>query len=143
VIRGCRFLISWIKYLNIEMKEGLRGQSHLWWDNYEDGILFMLEMSDYNQNLRIFYPRFTMRNVLVKLLVMELKLTKIKKFIGITWLLHKAYSEMILRSIVCMHIKSSLFWESSVMRLRIDMVLWMNERSIKWNKFQVLQLSED
>jgi hypothetical protein len=21
------------------MKEGLRGQSHLWWDNYEDGIL--------------------------------------------------------------------------------------------------------
>jgi hypothetical protein len=32
-------------------------------------------MSDYNQNLRI---------VLVKLLVMELKLTKIDKFIGVT-----------------------------------------------------------
>jgi hypothetical protein len=45
---------------------------------------FLLEMSDYNQNLRIFWPRFTMRNVLVKLLVIELKLTEIDKFIGVT-----------------------------------------------------------
>jgi hypothetical protein len=40
---------------------------------------FLLEMSDYNQNLRIFYPQFIMRNVLVKLIVMELKLTEIDK----------------------------------------------------------------
>jgi ABC-type polysaccharide/polyol phosphate export permease len=49
-----------------------------------------------------------MRNILVKLLVMEFKLTKRDKFIGVTWLLHKAYLEKMLRSIVCMHIKSSM-----------------------------------
>jgi hypothetical protein len=37
-------------------------------------------MFDYNQNLRIFCPQFTMRNVLV----MELKLTEIDKFVGVT-----------------------------------------------------------
>jgi hypothetical protein len=37
-------------------------------------------------------------------------------------LLHEAYLEEILRSIVCMHIKSSLFGESRVMRLGIDKV---------------------
>jgi hypothetical protein len=60
-----------------------------------------------------------MRNILVKLLVMEFKLTKKDKFIGLTWLLYKAYLEKMLRSIVCMHIKSSLSWESRVMRLGI------------------------
>jgi hypothetical protein len=45
---------------------------------------FLLEMSDYNQYLIIFCPQFTMRNVLVKLLVMELKLTEIDKFIAVT-----------------------------------------------------------
>jgi hypothetical protein len=44
----------------------------------------------------------------VKLLVMKYELTKIDKFIGVTRLLHKAYIEKMLRSIVCMHIKSSL-----------------------------------
>jgi hypothetical protein len=39
VIRECEFLIPWINYLNVEMKEGLRGQSHLRWDNYEDDFL--------------------------------------------------------------------------------------------------------
>jgi hypothetical protein len=39
---------------------------------------FMVEMSECNQNLRIFYPQFIMRNVLVKLLAMEFKLTKIE-----------------------------------------------------------------
>jgi hypothetical protein len=103
---------------------------------------FLLEMSDYNQYLIIFCPQFTMRNVLVKLLVMELKLTEIDKFIAVTWLLHKAYLENVLRSIVCMHIKTSMSWESRVMRLRIDKVPWIDERSIKWNEFQVLQLSQ-
>jgi hypothetical protein len=36
------------------MKEGLRGQSHLRWDNYEDDIPFLVEMSDYNQNFKNF-----------------------------------------------------------------------------------------
>jgi hypothetical protein len=49
-----------------------------------------------------------MRNVLVKLLVMKFELTKIDKFIRVTQLLHKAYLEKMLRSIVCIHIKSSL-----------------------------------
>jgi hypothetical protein len=44
----------------------------------------------------------------VKFVVMEFKLTEIDKFIGVTWLLHKVYLKKILRSIVCMHIKSSL-----------------------------------
>jgi hypothetical protein len=48
-----------------------------------------------------------MRNVLVKLLVMEFKF-KIDKFIGVTGLLHMTYLEKILRSKVCMHIKSSM-----------------------------------
>jgi hypothetical protein len=61
-----------------------------------------------------------MRNVLVKLLVMEFNLTKIDKFIGVMWLLHNAYLEKMLRSIVCMHIKSNMSWESRVMRLGID-----------------------
>jgi hypothetical protein len=69
---------------------------------------FLLEMSDYNQNLRIFCLQFTMRNVLVKLLVIELKLTEIDKFIGVMRLLHKTYLEKILKSIVCMHIKSNV-----------------------------------
>jgi hypothetical protein len=69
---------------------------------------FLVEMSEYNQNLRIFCPQFIMRNILVKLLVIKFKLTKIDKFIGITLLLHKTYLEKTLRSIVCMHIKSSL-----------------------------------
>jgi hypothetical protein len=43
----------------------------------------LLEMPDYNQNFRIFYPQFTMRNVSVKLLVMKFKLTKIDKSIGV------------------------------------------------------------
>jgi hypothetical protein len=76
-----------------------------------------------------------MRNVLVMLLVMEFKFTKIDKFIGVTWLLHKTYLEKMLRSIVCMYIKSSLYWELRVMSLRIDKAPWTNERSIKWNKF--------
>jgi hypothetical protein len=33
VIRGCGFLIHRINYLNVEMKEGQWGQSHLRWDN--------------------------------------------------------------------------------------------------------------
>jgi hypothetical protein len=74
----------------------------------------------------------------MKLHVIKFKLTKMDKFIGVTWLLHKAYLEKMLRSIVYMHIKSSLSWESMVMRLGIDKVPWTNERSIKWNKFQVL-----
>jgi hypothetical protein len=45
---------------------------------------FLVEMSDYNQKLRIFYPRFIMRNVLVKLPRMEFKLIKIDKFMGVT-----------------------------------------------------------
>jgi hypothetical protein len=61
-----------------------------------------------------------MRNILVMLLVMEFKLTKKDKFIGVTWLLHKAYLENVSRSIVCMHIKSGLSWESRVMRLGIE-----------------------
>jgi hypothetical protein len=44
----------------------------------------------------------------VKLIVMEFELSKIDKFIGVTWLLHKAYLEKMLRSIVCMHINCSL-----------------------------------
>jgi hypothetical protein len=61
-----------------------------------------------------------MRNILVKLLVMEFKLTKRDKFIGVTWLLYKAYLEKMLRSIVYMHIKSGMFWESRVMGLGIE-----------------------
>jgi hypothetical protein len=38
-------------------------------------IFFMVEMSDYNKILRILCPQFIMRNILVKLLVMEFKLT--------------------------------------------------------------------
>jgi hypothetical protein len=45
---------------------------------------FMEEKSEYNQNLRNFYPQFIMRSVLVKLLVMKFELTKIDKFIGVT-----------------------------------------------------------
>jgi hypothetical protein len=44
----------------------------------------------------------------VKLLVMKFELTKIERFIGVMRLLHKAYLEKMLRSIVFMHIKSSL-----------------------------------
>jgi hypothetical protein len=136
MFRGCRFLIYWVEYLNVEMKEGLRGQSHLRWDNYEDDIL--LEMSDYNHNLRI--------SILSSQWELSwwssLLQTEIDKFIGVTWLLHETYLEEILRSIVCMHIKSSLSWESRVMRLGIDKVPRRNDRSIKWNKFQVLQLLE-
>jgi hypothetical protein len=44
---------------------------------------FPVEMSDYNQNLNILCPQFIMRNVLVKLLVIEIKLTKMDKFIGV------------------------------------------------------------
>jgi hypothetical protein len=43
----------------------------------------------------------------VKLLVRKFELTKIDKFIGVTRLLHKAYLEKMLRSIVYMHMKSS------------------------------------
>jgi hypothetical protein len=101
------------------MKDGLRGQSHLWWDNYEDDIL--LSNRDVKiRILKILCPQFIMRNILVKLLVMEFKLTKRDKFIGVTWLFHKAYLEKMLRSIVCMHIKSGISWESRVMRLRIE-----------------------
>jgi hypothetical protein len=39
---------------------------------------------------------------------MKFELTKIVKFIGVTQLLHKAYLEKMFKSIVCMHIKSSL-----------------------------------
>jgi hypothetical protein len=39
---------------------------------------FLVEMSECNHNLRIFCPQFIMRNVLVKLLAMEFKLTKIE-----------------------------------------------------------------
>jgi hypothetical protein len=39
---------------------------------------FMVEMSECNQNLRIFCPQFIMRNILMKLLAMEVKLTKIE-----------------------------------------------------------------
>jgi hypothetical protein len=49
-----------------------------------------------------------MRNILVKLLVMEFKLSKRDKFIGVTQLLNKAYIEKMLRSIICIHIKSRL-----------------------------------
>jgi hypothetical protein len=72
---------------------------------------FLAEMSDYNKKLRIFYPQFMMRNVLLKHVVMEFKLTKIDKFIRVIWLLwllHNTYLEKILRNIVCMHIKSSM-----------------------------------
>jgi hypothetical protein len=78
----------------------------------------------------------------MKLIVMKFELTKIDRFIRVTRLLHKAYLQKMLRNIVCMHIKSSMSWESRVMRLRIDKVPWTNESSIKWNKFQVFQLSE-
>jgi hypothetical protein len=61
-----------------------------------------------------------MKNILVKLLVIEFKLTKRDKFIGVTWLLYKAYLEKMLRSILCMHIKSGMSWESRVMRLGIE-----------------------
>jgi hypothetical protein len=44
----------------------------------------------------------------VKLLVIKFELIKIDKFIGVTRLLHKIYLEKMLRSIVCMHIKSSM-----------------------------------
>jgi ABC-type polysaccharide/polyol phosphate export permease len=61
-----------------------------------------------------------MRNILVKLLVMEFKLTKRDKFIGVIWLLYKAYLEKMLRIIVFMHIKPALSWESRVVRLGIE-----------------------
>jgi hypothetical protein len=38
----------------------------------------MVEMYECNQNLRIFCPQFIMRNILMKLLAMEVKLTKIE-----------------------------------------------------------------
>jgi hypothetical protein len=63
-----------------------------------------------------------MRNVLVKLIVKKFELTKIDKFIGVTRLFHETYLEEILRSIVCMHIKSSMFSESRATRLGIDKV---------------------
>jgi hypothetical protein len=71
-----------------------------------------------------------MRNILVKLFVMEFKLTKRDKFIGVTWLLHKAYLEKMLRNIVCMHIKSGLSWESRVMRLGIEKKNLLNKWEI-------------
>jgi hypothetical protein len=39
---------------------------------------FLVEMSECNQNLRIFCSHFIMRNVFVKLLAIEFNLTKIK-----------------------------------------------------------------
>jgi hypothetical protein len=39
---------------------------------------FLVEMSNHNKKLRIFCPQFITRNVLVKLLAMEFKLTKIE-----------------------------------------------------------------
>jgi hypothetical protein len=45
---------------------------------------FPIEMLDYNQNLRILCPQFIVRNILMKLLVMEFKLTKRDKFIRVT-----------------------------------------------------------
>jgi hypothetical protein len=45
---------------------------------------FPVEMLDYNQKLRILCPQFIMRNVSVKLLVINFKLTEIDKFIGVT-----------------------------------------------------------
>jgi hypothetical protein len=76
----------------------------------------------------------------VKLLIMEFKLTEIDKFIGVTWLLYKAYSEKILRSIVCMHIKSSLPWESRVMRLRIVKGDEIENRQYPMNEWEVDQM---
>jgi hypothetical protein len=43
-----------------------------------------IKMLDYNQNLRILCPQFIVRNILVKLLIMEFKFTKRDKFIGVT-----------------------------------------------------------
>jgi hypothetical protein len=83
-----------------------------------------------------------MRNVLVKLLVVEFKVTKRDKFIGITWLLHKTYLEKMLEK-YSMH--AHQIWH--VLKVKGDEIRnrkfpWISERSIKWNKFQVLQLSE-
>jgi hypothetical protein len=103
----------------LRRKRGLRGQSHLWWDNYEDCILLLNRDVRLIRILGILCPQFIMRNILVKLLVMEVKLTKRDKFIEVTWLLHKTYLEKMLRSIVCMHIKSGLSLESRVIRLKI------------------------
>jgi hypothetical protein len=66
------------------MKEGLKGQSHLHEIIMKMTFCFPIVMSDYNQKLKIFCPRFIMRNVLVKLLLIKFKLTKINKFIGVT-----------------------------------------------------------
>jgi hypothetical protein len=78
----------------------------------------------------------------MKLLVMEFKLTKIDKFIGVTWLLHKAYLEKDVEK-YSMHAHQN--WPVS--RVKGDeignrKIPWTSEKSIKWNKFQVLQLSE-
>jgi hypothetical protein len=78
----------------------------------------------------------------MKLLVIEFKLTKRDKFIGVTWLLHKTYLEKMLRSTVCMHIKSDLSRESKGDEIGNRKITWTSEKSIKWNKFQVFQLSE-
>jgi hypothetical protein len=88
-----------------------------------------------------------MRNILVKLLVIEFKLTKRDKFIGATWLLHKAYLKKMLRSIVYMHIKSSLSWETRVMRLRVEkshkqVTDWLNGISFKCFSCQKLKYAQ-
>jgi hypothetical protein len=79
-----------------------------------------------------------MRNILVKLLVMEFKLTKSDKFIGVTWLLHKAYLK---KNIEKYNMHAHQIWH--VLRVKGDeignrKIPWTSERSIKWNKFQVL-----
>jgi hypothetical protein len=58
--------------------------------------------------IRFYFLTVYGEKCLGEVLVMEFKLTEIDKFVGVTRLLHKAYLEKTLISIVCMHIKSSL-----------------------------------
>jgi hypothetical protein len=76
----------------------------------------------------------------VKLLVIEFKLTKRDKFIGVTWLLYKAYLET---DVEKYNMHAHQIWH--VLRIKGDeignrKISLPSERSIKWNKFLVLQL---
>jgi hypothetical protein len=132
VIRGYWFLIPWIDYIRCWDERGAMRTITLTCDEVIMKMIscFSVEMLDYNQKLRTFSSIYN-KKYFGEASCKKIELTKRDKFIGVIWLLHKAYSKKMLRNIVCMHIKSSLSWESRVMRLRIDKVPWMNERSIK------------